>query len=1325
MHRPDQLITRLGILLACILAIGMISADMALAEDFEWRQLLFEDLESGSDDWALMGNWTVVEENDNHLLRASGAGTAFLLSDAPWGDHRLLLRVRLRAGNCHWLLRQDNGNAYRLTLQATQLLLAREADGRTTPLATAPCDIQPDRWIYLMITLYEDHLMASVNGQELIDVVDLDPLWEGAFGLETDPGSQVDLDDLWFTGMLPLPSTPPDASLVQFGTPDADGYVAVSGAAGCVPANATVYCLNPATLDLTTSMALPDGSFACEVFGPAGATIQINYGYAGAERFFENIALVGSPALLLTVPTPPTADNGLVYTVGSRMNTGHWVAHGQIDQADLQPGQALKGTVQLRLKASTLGNLDWEQTRFYLDLYPIRLFDAQGNQLPPIRNQVSAFLTPSGLPIEAELEVANPWQHTITVMGNEIARQGSVATMTVAISLPIPACTPIGIYRPKLVLRAEQWDGASRMPIKSLDWDDNYAMLEMQDPRRVYPWPLLPPFTVGTPATPRITWAMFGDYSSNSERGIRAQEDNHYNLSPRTVYATEQFILPMHDPYGQPVTYTLEPSLPLTAWGFRNLYERVALSPPSIALDNTSGHMQASIRKPDGTVESLSETALIGGLNPLMTYRADQMDPTRRHRSLIPALDNPGPSDFYRAYSGGDSLTYRFDQYGRHIITLQGEMRDIWGNRYVAGGTYEVWIAELLDLELATLPGVPFEVGDTYAPGVRVQPAMPAMITTAQTLYVNSSVEDVVREIWIGRANRYGYYSSAPEAGRFRFDAPGEYDVLVTASYWDQAGRLWMGAVRGAGVVETPNTALVAHGERGIRSFAAVKRPIWFAEGRQGNVVPGQTDGLYEEHELGGSLHLPYPYMNGDVMWLVDLEGQNSVFPTITFDDTLGETADLLETRVPELRNGAYYYGQFPNQLLPIDRRSIGELPLVTVTSLGQQAAQTYGWPVGQFPAHADQIGYFYTTCMRPGLGVAAQVSESGLGNAFWFADDAYNLQYGQGANGDLAPDYKLNYGGVVFRDMNQGVNQYAIYASCDVYIPVGDEQSNRILPPFQGAAGGPDGGPLMTVRGQDIDLFVLPSAVKPGAVLEQGDTFSFASQVVPTLDAHVTVTITAPSGQQHVIAGQANKIGFFYDPEQDWAVAECGVYTVHVHAEHRGMTSAGPVFPPYPEGSVLGATDETYEVYVVPRGALLLEIDRSSQLLPPAEPFTITGTCPMSWQRAEAHYTVAMAGFILDQGTLPVEHGTFAYTYDPQALNALFPNLDMAIVHEHLSFMPWTEPEMVDTVQLTLAASQLESPHAIQARLIILQGNELLAPSTTQTQHLPLIWRH
>lgn len=210
---------------------------------------------------------------------------------------------------------------------------------------------------------------------------------------------------------------------------------------------------------------------------------------------------------------------------------------------------------------------------------------------------------------------------------------------------------------------------------------------------------------------------------------------------------------------------------------------------------------------------------------------------------------------------------------------------------------------------------------------------------------------------------------------------------------------------------------------------------------------------------------------------------------------------------MPELSQGDLYYGQFPQGALPLDQCAIGELPLVTTASAGKRE-KAYGWPVGQFPALADQIGYFYSSCQRPDLSVSCLVAEAGLGNVYWFVDDNYNLQYGVGVNGDVSPDFKLNFGGLVFRDLAHGINEYAIYNSADVYIPLGEEQSNRVMPPFQSAAGGPSGGPLMTLKGEAIDLFVHPTGVKPGSILEVGDTFSFAAQVVPTLGSWITATI-------------------------------------------------------------------------------------------------------------------------------------------------------------------------------------------------------------------------
>jgi hypothetical protein len=702
-----------------------------------------------------------------------------------------------------------------------------------------------------------------------------------------------------------------------------------------------------------------------------------------------------------------------------------------------------------------------------------------------------------------------------------------------------------------------------------------------------------------------------------------------------------------------------------------------------------------------------------------MNYRPDQADPRRMHRAQRVAFDTPGPADYYRATTGGDQFNYTFTQFGRHVITLSGEMQDIWGNRYQAGGAYEVWIAHALDLETGVMLGAPFQVDNTYSPVVRVQPSVPAKVTLDWALYVNSSQEDVQRRHIEGRANRFGYFHPGLDQSPLHITAPGEYDALITASYWDERGELWMGAARGANVVETPGTSLVAHGERGIRSFAAVKRPAWFAEGRYGNVVPLQTDGLYQERVLGGALHIPYPYFLGDVMWPVDREGVTSILPTITFQDTEGRIADLLEARAPELSEGDLYYGQFPADALPLDQRAIGELPLVTTASAGKRD-KAYGWPVGQFPGLADQIGYFYSSCQRPDLSVSCLVAEAGLSNGYWFVDDAYNLQYGVGVNGDIAPDFKLNFGGLVFRDLAHGINEYAIYNSADIYIPLGEEQSNRVMPPFQGAAGGPSGGPLMTLKDRAIDLFVHLTGVKPGSILEVGDTFSFAAQIVPTLDSWVTVTITTPLGAIRQVKGQANKIGYFYNPAQDFIAAEPGVYQVRVQAEHRGLTSAGVVYPPYPQGDVLGSDEGLFYVYVVERSSAPLPLDlAASSLVHPAQPLDIRGQAPA--ETAEVYYTLSLSGFILQQGVIPAPTGVFTYTYAPVALHQAFPNLDVSIIPPYRTFIPWEEPEAVDTVQLTLFAAGAGG----QARAVTLQGAQLLAPLISRSSHrqaLPLL---
>ena len=136
-------------------------------------------------------------------------------------------------------------------------------------------------------------------------------------------------------------------------------------------------------------------------------------------------------------------------------------------------------------------------------------------------------------------------------------------------------------------------------------------------------------------------------------------------------------------------------------------------------------------------------------------------------------------------------------------------------------------------------------------------------------------------------------------------------------------------------------------------------------------------------------------------------------------------------------------------------------------------------------------------------------------------------------------------------------------------------------MPPFQGAAGGPSGGPLMTVKGEEIDIFAHPMGVRPGTLLEVGDTVSFSAQIAPTLPSEVEVIITTPSGSTRTITGVANKVGYFYDPSADFVATEAGVYNAAVTVTHTGLTSAGSVEAPYPQGSVLGSETGGFDFYV------------------------------------------------------------------------------------------------------------------------------------------------
>jgi hypothetical protein len=266
-----------------------------------------------------------------------------------------------------------------------------------------------------------------------------------------------------------------------------------------------------------------------------------------------------------------------------------------------------------------------------------------------------------------------------------------------------------------------------------------------------------------------------------------------------------------------------------------------------------------------------------------------------------------------------------------------------------------------------------------------------------------------------------------------------------------------------------------------------------------------------------------------------------------------------------------------------------------------------------------------------------------------------------------------------------------------------------------------------MTIRGQEIHIFVLPTGTSPGQVLQMGDMFHFAGHIMPTLDSQVAYTVTAPSDAERFGGGQANAIGYFYDPADDFVVDEPGLWTVEVDVWHDGLCSGGPTVPPFPHGDVLGSADGRYSFYVVEADAPRLNVASPEpgflSFYAGMHPINITGQVPPGVTGATLDYTIAMPGFILREGHVTPTGSTYAIVLDPAALAQEFPNLDLIAADQF-------RPGLADTLSIgLLLRGQRAGEPVNRANVIVLQGDQVLVDSPPPEQpafavYLPLIVR-
>ncbi|MEO0562850.1 MAG: hypothetical protein AAF125_12135, partial [Chloroflexota bacterium] len=560
--------------------------------------------------------------------------------------------------------------------------------------------------------------------------------------------------------------------------------------------------------------------------------------------------------------------------------------------------------------------------------------------------------------------------------------------------------------------------------------------------------------------------------------------------------------------------------------------------------------------------------------------------------------------------------------YGDYSVQLDGFVEDVWGNRYEGGGTYTFTVAELLDLSPGILPGTPFEVGDMLYPGVGLQPGVAADVTVTVRFYPLAG-GDVVEQTFGGTANNYGVFT--PDEG-FTFEAAGEYIVDYEARYTDTDGRLWAASLRGAGVVASPEGSLLAHGLRGLGTNRTDYRPAWFIAEQAG--VPS------DEASVNA------PYHQGDVAWVAD-SLTSGIQPALSVQDEGGFYANWLRRT-----HGGYVA---PDGTTLTELATQDALPVVT---LG--ATESLSESIALSPQTGSNNAYSYLSYVTPAVTARQAVIGDTLppSDLFWDMDDPLLGQIGAGATGMRPGDYAFLFGGAIVRNADAGVRSAGIYATMAVTVDTGDARGSRVYPPYRGAAGGPDGGPLFTLDGEDVEVFFHPTGTRPGDVLEVGDTLAVAGQVAPPLASDVEITVTSPSGTVTAVTTQASVIGYTFDPAALIAADEPGVWTVDVTVTHRGPSSAGEsTSEPYPVGVT------SYNVYVVPSDAERLPWNENDDFIAPAGfPRNFTFDVPIGWSDVGGYLTVTLPGAVVEDGINPVQGTAQRYQLNPTALNQRFP---------------------------------------------------------------------
>ena len=339
----------------------------------------------------------------------------------------------------------------------------------------------------------------------------------------------------------------------------------------------------------------------------------------------------------------------------------------------------------------------------FLNFRMFQIADPEGRQIGRSGRFITPFLTQTGLPIERTFEgppLGEIWLGR-TAVSWEIEDSRWVANFTA--SVRVPDDIRPGLYGLLAGGLQEVREFAPEPPgFRTVTFSirDNNAFSAN-----------LGAVTIGDEKPMRLAVTLLADQLSEGSRGgLLAREDQGlFDLSTRAVTRHDP-VLPRLDAYGEAWSYRLEPYLPML-----DAVDRSLPNGPSLLLDLNDSGLIVTVGRPDGGTDVL-------GPAPLTRY-AVKSPRTTWHVGV--GLGGGELREVPQLLGPEDEFAYQFPADGEYVITLAGHVAGISGRKHLIQGTYDLTIANVLDIETALLPTTPFEVGDSMPVAVTVMPPGP------------------------------------------------------------------------------------------------------------------------------------------------------------------------------------------------------------------------------------------------------------------------------------------------------------------------------------------------------------------------------------------------------------------------------------------------------------------------------------------------------------------------------------------------------------------------------------------------------------------------